>query len=289
MVVFLAAFPFLAAVGSVAGPHESDLKLIQGKWILTQIQVNGRDTITSKKGRQQKALIKDDQIFFDDELLGVISLDPKKTPKELNAIVNKKLLKGIYNLEKDTLLICWPDVQEADRPTEFKTSPRLPVRLLTLKRVAVQPEKKEPSKEFTNELGMKFVWIPPGTFVMGSTNEEQKAKGTWETRHEVTLTKGYYLGAFEVAQREWVAVMGDNPSRHKGDSLPVEMVSWHDCQAFLKNWARRMAAHIVCQLRPNGNTVAAPARLKHIRTPKRNCLEPPGLFLERVIRPTKLV
>jgi formylglycine-generating enzyme required for sulfatase activity len=51
-------------------------------------------------------------------------------------------------------------------------------------------------------------------------------------QHEVTLTHGYWLGETPVTQALWVAVMGDNPSRFVGDALPVERVSWDDCQAF---------------------------------------------------------
>ena len=54
-------------------------------------------------------------------------------------------------------------------------------------------EKKDPPKNFTNSIGMKFVWIPPGNFVMGSPKEELQRKDN-ETLHKVTLTKGFYVG-----------------------------------------------------------------------------------------------
>ena len=50
--------------------------------------------------------------------------------------------------------------------------------------------------------------------------------------NKVTLTKGFYLGVHEVTQAQWRAVMGKNPSHFKGDNLPVENVSWEDCQEF---------------------------------------------------------
>lgn len=81
---------------------------------------------------------------------------------------------------------------------------------------------------------MKFVWIPPGTFIMGSPKEE-KQRDANETQHKVTLTKGYYLGTFTVTQEEWQAVMGKNPSHFKGEeNLPVESVSWDDCHEFIR-------------------------------------------------------
>ena len=95
-------------------------------------------------------------------------------------------------------------------------------------------EKKDPPKEFTNSIGMKFVWIKPGTFLMGSPKEEDGRKDN-ETQHKVTLTKGFYMGVYAVTQEQWKEVMGDNPSHFKGDkNLPVESVSWEDCQGFIK-------------------------------------------------------
>ena len=51
--------------------------------------------------------------------------------------------------------------------------------------------------------------------------------------HQVTLTNDYYIGKYEVTQALWEAVMGYNHSNFKGDNLPVERVSWKDCQKFI--------------------------------------------------------
>jgi formylglycine-generating enzyme required for sulfatase activity len=94
--------------------------------------------------------------------------------------------------------------------------------------------KKEPPKNFTNIIGMKFAWIPPGNFVMGSPNEEKARIGD-EMQHKVTLTKGFYMGVYTVTQEQWKEVMGNNPSQFKGEkNLPVDNVSWNDCQEFIK-------------------------------------------------------
>jgi formylglycine-generating enzyme required for sulfatase activity/serine/threonine protein kinase len=91
-----------------------------------------------------------------------------------------------------------------------------------------------PPATFTNSLGMKFVWIPPGDFMMGSPKEEI-GRDAHETHHKVTLTKGFYMGVYTVTQEEWQAVKGNNPSHFKGEkNLPVEWVSWDDCQEFTK-------------------------------------------------------
>jgi formylglycine-generating enzyme required for sulfatase activity len=93
---------------------------------------------------------------------------------------------------------------------------------------------REPPKYFTNSIGMKFVWIPPSSFMMGSPKEE-KERRDGESQHKVKLTKGFYIGVYTVTQEEWQVVMGNNPSHFKGErNLPVETVSWEDCQEFIK-------------------------------------------------------
>ena len=101
---------------------------------------------------------------------------------------------------------------------------------VTLERVVA----KGPAKKITNSLGMQFVWIKPGTFMMGSPSGEAD-RDSDETQHRVILTQGYYLQTTEVTQGQWKAVMGSNPSRFSscGDECPVEKVSWDDVQAFI--------------------------------------------------------
>jgi len=85
---------------------------------------------------------------------------------------------------------------------------------------------------WTNSIGMKFAWVPAGTFLMGSPPDEEGRKDC-ETQHKVTLTKGLWLGVHQVTQASWLKIMGDNPSARQGEDLPVEQVSWEDCKAFL--------------------------------------------------------
>ncbi len=79
-----------------------------------------------------------------------------------------------------------------------------------------------------------MVYVEGGTFVMGATSEQgSEADNDEKPTHSVTLSS-YYIGKYEVTQAEWRAVMGSNPSYFKGDNLPVENVSWNDCQEFIR-------------------------------------------------------
>ncbi|MFC1895991.1 formylglycine-generating enzyme family protein [Thermodesulfobacteriota bacterium] len=92
----------------------------------------------------------------------------------------------------------------------------------------------ERTESFTNSIGMKFVRIGPGSFMMGSPSDEP-GRDSDETLHRVTLTKGFSMQTTEVTQGQWKAVMGSNPSKFQecGDDCPVENVSWEDCQEFI--------------------------------------------------------
>ncbi len=92
----------------------------------------------------------------------------------------------------------------------------------------------------SDDFGMKFVYIPPGTFMMGSS-ENEPGRDRDETLHRVTLTRGFYMQTTEVTQGQWKEVMGENPSRFKecGDDCPVETVSWDDVQEFIKSLNRK--------------------------------------------------
>ena len=76
----------------------------------------------------------------------------------------------------------------------------------------------------TTELWLRLIF--PGTFMMGSPAEEL-GRSSDETLHKVTLTQPYYIGVFEVTQRQYQLVMGTNPSQNKGDTRPVENVSYN--------------------------------------------------------------
>jgi formylglycine-generating enzyme required for sulfatase activity len=74
-------------------------------------------------------------------------------------------------------------------------------------------------------------WIPPGAFLMGSPDDEpgRSTEKEWdETRHQVRLSRGYWLADSACTQALWRAVLDETPSRFEGDERPVEQVSWED-------------------------------------------------------------
>jgi sulfatase modifying factor 1 len=78
----------------------------------------------------------------------------------------------------------------------------------------------------------RFRWCPPGSFMMGSPESEEDRYDN-EVLHKVTLSRGFWMLEMEVTQLMWTSIMGDNPSDFKGAGLPVEDVSWNDCQEFI--------------------------------------------------------
>ena len=96
-----------------------------------------------------------------------------------------------------------------------------------------KPGAAQTRKAILDRLVANMVYVEGGTFTMGATPEQgSDAYGDEKPAHQVTLND-FYIGKYEVTQVEWKAVMGENPSYFKGDNLPVECVSWEDCQEFI--------------------------------------------------------
>ena len=131
------------------------------------------------------------------------------------------------------------------------------------------PKKTPPSsantrpKKIRNRIGIDMVWIPPGSFMMGSTDAEaqaayenaksflnEKAQLKWYTsekpRHQVTIREGFYMGRYEVTQAQWQTVKGTTVQRQRdkanpswstygeGDNYPMYYVSWNEAQEFIE-------------------------------------------------------
>ncbi|MFZ2089004.1 MAG: SUMF1/EgtB/PvdO family nonheme iron enzyme [Desulfobaccales bacterium] len=91
------------------------------------------------------------------------------------------------------------------------------------------------AQECTNSLGMRFVLVPAGTFLMGSA-PDQGGDDDEGPQHQVTLSQAFFLQTTPVTQGQWRQVMGHNPAlfQEGGDDCPVENVSWEDIQEFIK-------------------------------------------------------
>jgi formylglycine-generating enzyme required for sulfatase activity len=135
-------------------------------------------------------------------------------------------------LLQSTDTISWTEVASASSPYKVKISDK---KLFFCSQDGGEVQPVVPGENFSPSLpggvSLDMIWIEPGTFIMGSPEDEL---GRWddETQHEVTLTQGYWLGKYAVTQAQYEAVMETNPSYFKGVALPVEQVTWHNATNF---------------------------------------------------------
>jgi formylglycine-generating enzyme required for sulfatase activity len=106
-------------------------------------------------------------------------------------------------------------------------------------------------RQFTNRIGMRFVLIPAGRFLMGtrmteSTYDEDESDDLeyeHELQHEVVITKPFYMGVYPVTQQEYEQLIESNPSEFRGKQSPVENVSWHEAMRFIKRLNSDISEH----------------------------------------------
>jgi Sulfatase-modifying factor enzyme 1/TIR domain len=122
-----------------------------------------------------------------------------------------------------------PRAQAAEPSTASSGTPPHDTSAIT--RSPAPPTALEPT--FTNSIGMEFVLIPAGTFMMGSPDSDALYDRE-KPAHRVTISQPFYLGKYPVTQAQWEAVMHENPSQFRPlPNHPVGRVSLHDVQAFL--------------------------------------------------------
>jgi formylglycine-generating enzyme required for sulfatase activity len=80
--------------------------------------------------------------------------------------------------------------------------------------------------------GVTLAWIPPGSFVMGSSASEP-CRDPDEAPHHVTLTRGFWMSAHPITRRQWWKVMRSMPADEPADEHPIEGVSWEEANEFL--------------------------------------------------------
>ncbi|MDD5065546.1 MAG: formylglycine-generating enzyme family protein [bacterium] len=85
--------------------------------------------------------------------------------------------------------------------------------------------------------GIPFVYVPSGSFLMGSGDNDREASKNEKPRHKVEVT-GFWMGRYEVTQDQYRKIMDENPSKIKGGSLPVERVSWEEADKFCRKFSK---------------------------------------------------
>ncbi|MHC4598090.1 MAG: SUMF1/EgtB/PvdO family nonheme iron enzyme [Planctomycetota bacterium] len=117
-------------------------------------------------------------------------------------------------------------------PKEEKDQHGNPV--VTRKGLKIDPNSGWPYEIWLHGPRIEFVRIPAGEFAMGSPESEEDHNSKEEPVHRVKIPKAFYMGKYECTQAQWVAVTRGNPSRFRGNNLPVEQVNWLDVKNFLE-------------------------------------------------------
>lgn len=86
------------------------------------------------------------------------------------------------------------------------------------------------ANEGTKNISDGFIMLPGGIFSMGSPDSERQRQED-ETLHDVTVS-AFYMDPYEVTQKDYLEIMGENPSHFRGDALPVENVTWYDAVSY---------------------------------------------------------
>ena len=187
------------------------------------------------------------------------TLSIRYSPSSATVLVDNKMVKGMNGVVKTTLpvgqhsFIVFCDGYDSEEGTvKLKASTPSNLQItLSKEATATQSTATQPvvaqqpvvqptvansdniSIPVKNGIRIDMVRVEAGTFIMGATAEMKEPWDDEKPVHQVTLTNDYYIGKYEVTQALWKVVMGKNPSYFKGDNMPVEQVSWNDCQKFI--------------------------------------------------------
>ena len=187
------------------------------------------------------------------------------SPSSATVLVDNKMVKGTNGVARTTLpvgqhsfVVACDGYESEEGTVKLKASAPSNIQITLTKEamatqqsivsqpiVAQQPVVQAPIVHSDNitipvkdGISIDMVRVEAGTFTMGATPEMKNPNDDEKPTHRVTLTNDYYIGKYEVTQALWKAVMGNNPSNFKGDNLPVDSVSWDDCQDFLSKLNR---------------------------------------------------
>jgi formylglycine-generating enzyme required for sulfatase activity len=132
------------------------------------------------------------------------------------------------------------------RTCQVHNRPRLEERLRGLIEQGVRPIGPYRQVDLGKGVGMTFAWVPPGTFLMGSPEDEEGVLPDEGPQREVTLTSGFWMAVHVVTQGQWESVRGSLPCRSRGTDRPVVCVSWEDGQELARQFGQRVG--LSCRL-----------------------------------------
>lgn len=220
--------------GAARGPF-SETELIKGlaggmstKRLVTLVGEYGVDfSLTPESEGRLRA------VGADDELLEAIRQGKAKPLSENDLL--KRLAGGTENRRLATLV--------SQYGAEFSLTPEIEERLraagandelmAAIRKAKPTPKTPAPGETKVNPKdGLSYVWIPPGTFMMGCSPGDGECFDPEKPAHAVTIRKGFWMGQTEVTQAAYQRVTGANPGHFRGDRMPVEQVTWHDANAY---------------------------------------------------------
>jgi len=178
-----------------------------------------KESLLSKKPVQESLLEPQSEPVSESQIAILPEPQPEPLLKTHSAIFSEPVLA----------LVPEPAVEPVHEPVAE------PVRPLPPSVTDTRPIPALPRKNGIRIDDAVFVNITPGTFIIGSPEDEPGRRND-ETQHEVTITREFCIQAAPVTQGQWISVMGANPSNFMKGGLdcPVEGVSWNDCQEFIR-------------------------------------------------------
>ncbi|TAL70470.1 MAG: hypothetical protein EPN82_02345 [Bacteroidetes bacterium] len=138
-----------------------------------------------------------------------------------------------FGSTQDTSFVSFNNIQASEysswSETEIKV--KVPEGAISGKVAVMVNEKKSNDVDFSVISLIESVLIPAGSFQMGNMGLYY-VEYTEIPEHTVTLTKSFYMGKYEITQNQWKKIMGTEPSKFKGDNLPVERINWYEAVEF---------------------------------------------------------